>query len=46
MHSGPDVHPYMSNIPPWEIFISELISRGYVSYANTITEVMKKNGYL
>ena len=46
MYSGPDSNPYMSNIPPWDIYIDELKSRGFISYANRIIEVMRYNGYL
>ena len=36
MYSGRDKNPYMSNIPPWNIFIGELEKRGYYYQANLI----------
>ncbi len=33
---------YMSNIPPWSIFVKYLYENGYSSYADLIVEQFKK----
>jgi hypothetical protein len=35
MHTGPCDH-YYSNIPPWDIFIQELLKRGWKNYVDII----------
>ena len=40
MYTGADSNPYMSNIPPWHIFIRELEKRGYISEANLIKKYL------
>lgn len=36
MYTGPDSDPYMSNIPPWLVFIRELEARGLHHFAQLI----------
>ena len=36
MYTGPDKDPYISNIPPWPIFVKELEKRGMQSQADMI----------
>jgi hypothetical protein len=36
MYTGADSHPYMSNIPPWKVFIKELRHRGHAYEADQI----------
>lgn len=40
MYTGPDSNPYMSNIPPWHIFVKELKKRGYTTEANLIKKYL------
>lgn len=35
-YSGADTEPYMSNIPPWHIFVQELEKRRYYKQAELI----------
>ena len=41
LYTGPDANPYMSNIPPWHIFIKELRSRGYIDIAKRLERIIK-----
>ena len=36
LYTGPDSSPYMSNIPPLEVFLKELEKRNLYHYANII----------
>ena len=36
LYTGPDSSPYMSNIPPLEVFLEELEKRNLHHYANII----------
>ena len=36
LYTGPDSSPYMSNIPPLEVFLKELEKRNLHHYANII----------
>lgn len=38
MYVGSCDEPYMSNIPPWEVFISELEERGLYQQAQLIRQ--------
>ena len=38
LYTGPDINPYMSNIPPWHIFVRELEKRGFNSQAQMIRQ--------
>lgn len=42
MYTGPD-DSYMSNIPPWHIFISELENRGLYEYSAQIRRHLPKH---
>ena len=41
MYDGPG-KPYMSNIPPWEVFIKVLEKNGYTSQAELIKKAYFK----
>jgi hypothetical protein len=38
MYAGPSNDPYMSNIPPWRVFVQELARRGLHQQAELILE--------
>ena len=41
MYKGLDSNPYMSNIPPWDIYIKELKKRGYNREAEIILKHLR-----
>ena len=41
MYKGLDSNPYMSNIPPWDIYIKELKKRGYNREAEMILKHLR-----
>jgi len=41
MYKGSDSHPYYSNIPPWEIFVSHLERKGYNNEAKLIRMALR-----
>jgi hypothetical protein len=40
MYTGPSADPYVSNIPPWEVFIEYVESSGRLDLAELIREYL------
>ncbi|MBW2596000.1 MAG: hypothetical protein JRC93_08500 [Deltaproteobacteria bacterium] len=41
MFTGPDSDPYMSNIPPWPVFVKYLFELGHTLEAEMISKYLK-----
>ena len=41
MFTGPDSNPYMSNIPPWPVFVKYLFEHGHSKEAEMISKYLK-----